>query len=736
MQARRARGDGRGVTAVVGVALMVAAVVVLVGGVAVFGFGIAGILDSGPPTAALDAEFDPATGELSVVHGGGDALGGRGAVVVVVTDASTGTTREFEWTDGRPVKAGDRLVIDDAAGTATGAATVSSFGLEAGDSVEVRWSDGDDSAILFEETLGRDAERFVTWRVDPREGLVREYDFESVGGLEVTDVATANGRQNGELRGATVGVPGRVDTAYEFDDSDGEYVALNASFGTEARFDAVSACAWFNTTVGGEGEFDNWALLDFDRSEYFNLYVRGDDGAVGFSTAGETSPDGSVGSVDDLSTPGSYDDANWHLACGVYNGTHKAIYVDGDRTVVRSNPHSGAALGSGVTRFGYLGDGSESGTFDGDRNDRYYGGRIDEVRLYDRALSPSEVQSLYDADTGGGSAPTGDLLLHYPLDESDGATLANRAGDGGDGLVRASGVAVDGQVGDGGAFDGDGWVALEDPYLTDGALQTVTACGWFNTTVGGEGEFDNWALLDFDRSEYFNLYVRGDDGAVGFSTADNQTTTVSEVHDLSTPGSYNDGDWHFACGVYDGSEKRIYVDGELAATAPNPHDGLPLGTGVQRYGFVGDGSEALFLDGRRNEKLYEGRVDELRLYERALSPGEVESLYNVTGGTLASPFVTEVERYEPTLAADRLVLTDAAVRRPPGTNVTVTVLSDPEGDGTFNRSDPIEIDGDGPYNVTGLSVDSGRFRLEVELTSADPTVTPTFSGANLREREG
>ena len=162
-------------------------------------------------------------------------------------------------------------------------------------------------------------------------------------------------------------------------------------------------------------------------------------------------------------------------------------------------------------------------------------------------------------------------------------------------------------------FDGvDDYVSLNMAFNAAGALPTVTIEAWVKTTETGGAYTDNWAILDFDRSDYFSFFVHGGDGSVGFSTTDNSGT----IDDFYGPvaNRVNDGTWHHVVGVYDGTDKKIYVDGTLVATKTNPHGGKPLGTGTTRYGFIGDGSEAGSENGPRNNLYFKGEVDEIRLW--------------------------------------------------------------------------------------------------------------------------
>jgi len=173
-------------------------------------------------------------------------------------------------------------------------------------------------------------------------------------------------------------------------------------------------------------------------------------------------------------------------------------------------------------------------------------------------------------------------------------------------------------------------------FLGNAALPQVTASAWFKTShtgpPTGSVQQNNWAILDFDRSEYFDLYVRDTDGAIGFST--NHGGPGANVHDMvgNTTG-LNDGAWHHVVAVYDGTHKHIYVDGapDGSTVAPPPHGGNPLGSTAPRFGLMGDGSEATSFntgptnDGR-NQLYYDGRIDDVALWNTALSAADAAAL--------------------------------------------------------------------------------------------------------------
>jgi len=163
------------------------------------------------------------------------------------------------------------------------------------------------------------------------------------------------------------------------------YIALNQSFAGKGSLAEFSASAWFKTSAVGKKHnglwASNWGLLDFDRSEFFNMYVTG-NGRIGFSTRAEN--------IDDMySITSGLNDGLWHQVTVTYgNATGKVIYIDGD---IDSSTSYKGALGTNKTRYGFIGDGSEAASFNGSRNKKHYEGLISEVKLWDNALSSQEV---------------------------------------------------------------------------------------------------------------------------------------------------------------------------------------------------------------------------------------------------------------------------------------------------------------------------------------------------------
>jgi len=214
-------------------------------------------------------------------------------------------------------------------------------------------------------------------------------------------------------------------------------------------------------------------------------------------------------------------------------------------------------------------------------------------------------------------------VLH--LDETSGSykdsSGNDRAGEAINGITR--GVA--GKVGPCAHFDGgDDYIALDMSYSGQGAVPLLTISVWFRTTFSGAAYNDNWAFVDFDRSDFYDFYITADTGALEFSTTASSGGTDDFVADTA---GLNDGAWHLAWAVYDGTDKLVYLHDALDGTSPNPHGGAGLGSSSTRWGFVADGSEATTYDGTRNNIYYEGLMDEVRISHTARSGDWIGAQY-------------------------------------------------------------------------------------------------------------
>jgi hypothetical protein len=137
----------------------------------------------------------------------------------------------------------------------------------------------------------------------------------------------------------------------------------------------------------------------------------------------------------------------------------------------------------------------------------------------------------------------------------------------------------------------------------------------------------------------YALYT-GATGGLQFYIAKNTTTTVSSA--VATPSSVWDGNWHAVAGIYDGSTVSLYVDGTEVGS-PTDATGSAIDYALPDTTFSVGNFHAC------SGFAFNGSIDEVRVYNRALSYGEITELQSnsatsppVLTAALADPTATSV----------------------------------------------------------------------------------------------
>jgi hypothetical protein len=246
----------------------------------------------------------------------------------------------------------------------------------------------------------------------------------------------------------------------------------------------------------------------------------------------------------------------------------------------------------------------------------YFHGLLDDYRLYNRALTADEIAELYEGISTG-------LVGYWRLDETSGTSAADSSGNGNTGTMNGglSGAnAVGAQFLSGLDFDGtdDDINAGSAAMLDD--LGALSACAWVYPDSLAS---DYYTVIDksVNGGTGWNLYTIGATsvGGMGFGFL-SRTNDYSERY-----VSMSTGTWHHICVTWDGVDDvtgsiKLYYNGSLQ-TPDNP--GVAGSTPSDaannlKIGEAGDGSYP-----------YNGRLDEVRLYNRVLSAEEIASLYNL-----------------------------------------------------------------------------------------------------------
>lgn len=226
------------------------------------------------------------------------------------------------------------------------------------------------------------------------------------------------------------------------------------------------------------------------------------------------------------------------------------------------------------------------------------------------------------------------LVVHYPFDKD----AADASGKGHHGKVQGATAVAEGKIGGALSFDGkDDFVAVP-AAATQGLLRFTLALWvkteqagaspratfWQNPTLvgvasGGWGSRDLSLMLENGRAAYFH----------GLPGAEVDMACFSAT-------AVNDGQWHHLALVNDGPRVRLFVDRRLARGDGFAHGGgsaTHLGKLTQTASGAAFGAAPLFIGatddahGSPTAKChFQGLIDDVRLWRRALSPAEIAAL--------------------------------------------------------------------------------------------------------------
>jgi hypothetical protein len=167
-------------------------------------------------------------------------------------------------------------------------------------------------------------------------------------------------------------------------------------------------------------------------------------------------------------------------------------------------------------------------------------------------------------------------------------------------------------------FDGDDYIDCGNPHILNFGTNDWTVTAWMKTT---ETEKDTIFANGGDGGGGKRLTLQTNEG-----NATKATLTVDDdVDKVQAKGTtvVIDGQWYHIVGMREGTTISIYINGVLEGTNTLP-DGYDLSGISQHNAYIGaitdhDGDPT----GNLLEKFHVGTIDEVRIYNRALSEAEL-----------------------------------------------------------------------------------------------------------------
>jgi len=410
----------------------------------------------------------------------------------------------------------------------------------------------------------------------PPEGLIAAWHFDENTGSTVNDIT---GLHNGTISGSGW-VPGISGGALQFDGVSGHaQIPNNGNF----------------NPVGNQISFSFW----------FKLSQVGADGAFVFQNVKyilRMDPQGRVSMA--LYTPVyksivmSYTDrilnTNWHHVAATYDGSLMKIYLDGILMISGSNSGN---LQSSVSDV-YIGNQNTINPFKG---------IMDEVLMYNRALTEAEINQLYATtpNPGNGSA---NLISSWNLDENTG-TIIHDGADGNNGTLSGA-TWAEGISGSGLHFNGssDNVKVLNATNLNPNV--SITMMCWVKAEENKTAKF-------FQKGDWDGHGIGQDKWKgwqVGIRLDNNTSQTIDWGQGLPLLNQ-----WYHLSLTYDGVNLKMYVNGQLK-------NSLAL-TGNLKVTTrdISIGSD------NATQKFFKGSIDEVKIFGKALSETEIQANFSNQG---------------------------------------------------------------------------------------------------------
>jgi hypothetical protein len=280
--------------------------------------------------------------------------------------------------------------------------------------------------------------------------------------------------------------------------------------------------------------------------------------------------------------------------------------------------------------------------------------------------------------------PPSALVAHFTFDELDATQAIDASGNGNHGVISGA-QRVAGVTGGGLQFDGvNDWVTIADAASLD-LTASFTLEAWVKPSASG-----GWRTVVLKEGSGFSPYeLYANDPGVSAPSA-YFTPASGAVRNVTGTSALSTANWTHLAATYDGVNMRLYVNGALARS-------------VARSGAIRTSNSALRIGGNQTwgGEFFAGTIDEVRVYNRALSAAEVGADMNST------PPPPPANR-APSAGADALnTTTDSAV---PFTGAYLLL----------NDNDP---DGD-PVAVTSVAATSARAGTIVSTSPGSWTYTP------------
>jgi hypothetical protein len=261
-----------------------------------------------------------------------------------------------------------------------------------------------------------------------------------------------------------------------------------------------------------------------------------------------------------------------------------------------------------------------------------FSGKMDELSMYSRALTTAEIQAIYIADGAGKCAPTPPTCVTPPAGLVSWWKAESNALDSvssNNGILRNGPAYAGGMVGSAFRFAGAN-DCVEVPYSTNLVPSTFSVETWVEPSSQVSDPI-NQDLIFGQGYGHGSLVVRT--GTTGVRVAWLFGTSHFDFYEVASANEIPIGQFSHLVGTWDGTTLRLYINGVLNAQSTPGASPVDSGCSFFIGGFYSPAADSCNYVGQ----FFNGTIDELSFYSRALSSNEVASIYNADGAGKCVP---------------------------------------------------------------------------------------------------
>lgn len=315
----------------------------------------------------------------------------------------------------------------------------------------------------------------------------------------------------------------------------------------------------------------------------------------------------------------------WYHTVFTYDGSFLKIFLNG--TMVKKTEFSGAYLPSDVpAKIGLIYKHTTEAKDEGRLACRFEG-KIDELKLYNYALDPSVIKATYNELNPDQQRK---LIAHWSFDSLTNSTVKDISGNGYDAICK--GIKLNDAGVSGKALDCNSTThnVTVSNSVGEFELKNFTIEGWIYSyeNLVNPGAFENYRVI----FEYVRCIRGSNNGGYGLKISDYGKLVLTIANPEQSPVWINvisdetlqPNKWYHVASTYDGLYIKLFINGKLVKKMAYSAGYLPSDIQAQI------GSEHL-LTSTTTDTVYQrfqGKIDELKLYNYALDSIDIEATYN------------------------------------------------------------------------------------------------------------